>query len=192
MFYEKFETLCRQFKLDPISAEGDIANVFFNLGVKYALKEQTSQPVLTTPTTLETIDVLSKAYQRLASVGLIENDADTKVHIKDMMGSLAFVDNQEVDFEFVNSPDDLTQADIQSLSSTLNKILNSFELHLKACDRSINVLWDACDINKKGDPIVDQYYQMLNDWKENKRDIKEKYKKFAAIQRKLKILMKIA
>lgn len=162
MFNEKFESLCRQFKLDPISEEGDIANVFFNLGVKYALKEQTSVPSLL--------------------VGC-DQEVDFQGHNFD---TIVF------DEMYVPDPDDLTQADIQSLSSTLNKILNSFELHLKACDRSINVLWDACDINKKGDPVVDQYYQMLNDWKENKRNIKEKYKKFAAIQRKLKILMKFA
>lgn len=162
MFYEKFEALCRQFKLDPVSADGDLANVFFNLGVKFALKEQTSIPSLLVGCD-QAVDFKGHSFDQIVFDDLSAND-----------------------------PDDLTQADIQSLSSALNKILNSFENHLQVCDANINTLWELCDINRKDDPEVKQYYAMLNNWKANKLEIKEKYKKFAAIQRKLKIIMKFA
>lgn len=163
MYNEKFESLCRRFNVDPVSTDGDLANVFFNLGVKFALKEQTSEPVLIV-------------------------DQPFRIPEKDL---LAFADSQEIDFEYINDPDDLTQADVQRLMHVLRTILSAFETHKQVANASINLYWELSDVNRQDDPSVQHAYAALNRWKESKADITEKGKQLAEIQRKLKKIAKL-
>lgn len=151
---EKFEVFCKRFNIDPVSPDGDLANVFFNLGLKTALKEQTSVPAL------------------------LVSSAD-----------------QEIDFQFVqfvHDPDDLTQADMQSMSSLLNKILNSFHEGIDTCTRGIRFFWERSTPGYPSRSESDQMFKQLNLWKANREELRSQVKKYAALQRKLKILMKIA
>lgn len=94
----------------------------------------------------------------------------------------------DVDRCKVNGPE-LTQAQIQFLSSVLNRILNSFEESKIVMKRNINMLWDESD---PGDPETADNYRALNKWKNHLRELKLTYNRMAATQRILKKMQKKA
>lgn len=84
---------------------------------------------------------------------------------------------------------ELTQSQVQFLSSVLNRILNSFEESKIVMKRNINMLWDESD---PGDPETADNYRALNKWKNHLRELKLTYNRMAATQRILKKMQKKA
>lgn len=81
----------------------------------------------------------------------------------------------------------LSQAQVQQLSSILNKILNEFEQYKQDSKRIVGDLWGHCNPE---DPDTYNVYNQMNLYKDNLREIKETYNKMASLQRILKKMAK--